>query len=481
MDIKTYFDRCVVVSLKRTPQRLEAFQKRLDACQWPFSEVLVQRAIDGRRCPPPPWWHNGNAAWGAKCSHAQAVEQALNDGVQRLLVLEDDAEFVDGFADKATAFVNALPADWELAYFGGQINHYNLKEHPPEKINPHVIRPFSVNRLHAYALTANGLKKVYRHLNRWNWQQGELVTGPKGHSHWQGGHHVDHHLEVLSRNRQIATYAPIEALTEDWLVKQSASYSEILGRHLPSRPFNKAGTPPLVIAVLGPYRGGTSAVAGALHHLGILMGHKFLNCNDSGKKASPKGCFEAQALFDICLACYPEPKFDAGCAYADRVKLLKRWASGRWGDGAVIGAKHPKLCLMVPEMMEAWPGCKFVIVRRDVTKSIDSLRKLGWWQPTIQPDALINRLIDTRDTALAAVDPNYLPGGSRHSIAYAAPHIDMSKRIFSIAYDDFIENPSSYLSRVAEFAGIEPTPEHYEKAMAQLDVSLNHHAHPCKE
>ena len=56
------------------------------------------------------------------------------------MVFEDDAEFVDGFGAKAAAFIAALPADAELVYWGGQLNHYRQQV---ETINDMVIRPQS--------------------------------------------------------------------------------------------------------------------------------------------------------------------------------------------------------------------------------------------------------------------------------------------------------------------------------------------------
>jgi hypothetical protein len=192
-------------------------------------------------------------------------------------------------------------------------------------------------------------------------------------------------------------------------------------------------------------------VAGALHHLGILMGHKFIQ-GDTGH--TPKGNFEAQALFDVCQACFPEPTFSGGCDTKGRVKLLHRWAMGRWGDGAVIGAKHPKFCLMLPDLVQAWPGCKLVVVHRPIEKSIDSLRKRGWWAQTVKPEDLIRRLVETRDRDLA------------HVPAENVCHID---------YDAIMAHPQPHLEILAQFAGIEPTPEHYVKATTQLDRTLNHH------
>jgi hypothetical protein len=434
VDLRDYFSRCVVISLGRTPQRLASFRKRLSETTWPFREVEVLPAIDGRLCPPAPFFNQGNAAWGAFRSHLRCIEDALRDGVKRLLVLEDDAEFTEGFAAKVAAFLNALPQDAELVYLGGQTNHY--KNHPPQVINPEVVRPWSVNRLHAYALTNAGMKKVYRHLTAHNWQT---------------GHHIDHHLERLSRGDspigQIVTYAPTH-----WLVEQAAGYSEILGRHLRRRSFDRQQRVlPMVLAVLGPYRGGTSALAGALHKLGVVMGRKFF---EGGKAASPKGCFEAKMLYDLCLACYPEPHFQEAKPFDKRVKLLRVWLQGRGNEGAIIGAKHAKLCLMVPEMLQAWPECKFVVLDRPLEKSIDSLRKLGWWQAGIKPEELIGRLISTRDRDIAAVP---------------------AERVLRLDFDKFLAEPRKHLEWMAAFAEIEPSPEQFQQAEAHLDKSLDHH------
>ena len=439
MDLKTYFDRVVVITLKRTPQRLESFRERMRACQWPFKEAETVYGVDGLLCPPPPWWNAGPGAHGAARSHLRVIEDALNDeSIQRLLVLEDDAEPIEGFAEKVIPFLEALPDGTEICYMGGQITH---KPQNPDRINDLVMRPESVNRLHAYFLNRSGMAKVYRHLNRWNWHRGEKDAEGK----WRGASHIDHHIETLSAARQIATYCPTE-----WLVNQAPGFSEIVNRHLPDRSFAATPKPPTVIAVLGPYRGGTSAVAGAMHNMGIIMGHKFFG---GGQSASPRGCFEAEMLYKLCMACYNEPDFREVASRFQRVDMLRKWAAGRNRDGSVIGAKHPKLCLMVPEMCEAWPNCKFIVCHRDIKHSIASLRKLGWWAKVSPPETLIPRLINARDAALKNVPAD---------------------RQFHIEYEQLLADPETTLKAVATFAGVEPTPAHYRKATEFLDATMNH-------
>jgi GR25 family glycosyltransferase involved in LPS biosynthesis len=440
IDPKVFFDWCAVISLKRTPQRLESFRDRIKTCNWPFRDVVEGEAIDGKLCEPAPWWHCGPGAWGAYRSHLNTIEYALNCGFKCILVMEDDAQFIEGFAEKSVAFLESLPANWELAYLGGQTNHANQNI---ERINDLVARPQSVNRLHCYALSRIGMTKVYRHLCRLNWNLGDRIE-ENGVVRWQGAHHVDHHIERLSRDRQIATYCPHE-----WLVNQSSSFSEITNRHMPERSFSGAPQQ-AVFAVVGPYSGGTSAVAGAMHNLGISMGQKFIV---GDRQHTPKGNFEAAMLFKLCKAAYDEGHgFKELAGYSQRVDMLRKWKEGRKTHGNFIGAKHPKLCLMIPEMREAWPKVKFIVVHRPLEKSIASLRKEGWF--SMPADKVVNWFVETRDRDL-------------HDVPQADQlHVD---------YEQLCDSPETSLKVLAKFCGIEPKPEHYERAIAFVDGSLNHH------
>ena len=435
VNLETYFDRVFLVNLARRPDRLEECTRRFLPPDWPFQTPERFDAIDGQRVPSPLWWTQGGGAWGVYRSHMAIIERCLNENVGRILVLEDDAIPVSDFGSRVREFLSNLPDDWQLAYLGGQTNHFNQREHPPRVVNDHVIIPWSCNRLHAFALTSAGMKIVYKHLTARDWN-------PR--------HHVDHRIEVLSQTGRIKTYAP-----RDWLIGQSDGKSDICDRELPVRFFNRPPKPrqgpPTVLAVVGPYRGGTSAVAGAIHHLGIIMGHHFFT---GGQAASPKGCFEAKRLFDICFACYPEPQFVEAKPYNKRVALLKGWLTGRRNEGPVIGAKHPKLCLMIPEMLEAWPGCKFVVVHRPTQESVKSLAKLGWWKQAQPPEDLIRRFVETRDRDIATVPQD---------------------RVMHIDYAKFLKNPQTELEAVAKFTGVEPLPEQYRRACGQVDPALKHY------
>jgi len=436
MPLKGFFDRVAVISLDRRPDRWDGFLGRLK--DWPFQTPERYRAIDGKTVKHPDWWRAGGGAWGIYRSTVRLLEECLMAGTERLLVLEDDAIPCDGFSEKVARYLDALPQNWEMIYLGGQINHYAAALHRPRVVNPEVIVPWSVNRLHAYGVSRSGMQTIYQHLHA------------RG---WQNAHHIDHHIEKLQRAGGLKFYAPTQ-----WLVGQADGKSDICARELPVRFFDKS-TPktslPKVLAAVGPYRGGTSAVAGAVHQLGISMGNHFFQ---GTKEASPRGCFEALALYQACMRCYPEPAFQEGQPRKRRVDTLRGWLNGRRGDGRVIGAKHPKLCLMVPEMLEAWPECKFLVVRRPIEESVASLTKLGWWRRRQDPHRLIRRLINTRDKDLENVPKD---------------------RVLRIEFADFLADTRGHLEKIAAFAQVAPTEKQYEKAVMHVSPEFKHYG--CEE
>jgi hypothetical protein len=201
------FDRIVVVSLARRPDRLAGFRARLGEA-WPdgLSRLEVMAAIDGEKCPKPDWFTATAGAWGCYRSHQQILESSLDSGIDSVLIFEDDAAFVPDFPGCLDALLEALPGDWGQLYLGGQ----HLR--PPEPVNECVVRAVNINRTHAYAIRGREhLSQIYRWLHSGD--------------HWKGRHHVDHHYGRLHA-RRFPSYAP-----RQWLCGQAAGTSDVAARH----------------------------------------------------------------------------------------------------------------------------------------------------------------------------------------------------------------------------------------------------------
>lgn len=214
------FDRVVVVTLARRVDRLEGFLSRIrGANQYLADKLEPELAIDGSLCPPPAWWKTTPGAWGCYRSHLRIIEDALQDGVESVLIFEDDATFVDDFTSKAVRFFEALPADWGQAYLGGQhLSRAHLA-------GPGIVHGVNINRTHAYALRGpHGLQAAYQ------W----LCSSDR----WRDRHHVDHQYGRLHQSRTVVPYAP-----EEWLCGQAADEaSDVSGKSVAARWW-QPGTP----------------------------------------------------------------------------------------------------------------------------------------------------------------------------------------------------------------------------------------------
>lgn len=204
-----------------------------------------------------------------------------------------------------------------------------------------------------------------------------------------------------------------------------------------------------VIAVVGPFRGGTSCVAGMLHKMGVSMGDDFR----PPKTANPRGFFESESLGNICRQSFPEPWLKELTDAKWRVDRLREWAAIR--NRGIFGAKHPTLCLMVPDMLAAWPDLRIVSVQRPVTEVQRSLTDLGWGWPAEAVEQQVPRMVRERNAYLTAV-----------------PHLE-------IPYRFCVERPDKASVLLADFAGVSPTSEQLADAAAHVDRSLDHWSVPA--
>jgi len=119
MNLKRYFDRVVLINLKRRPDRLEQAKLALNQCHWPFRQPEIFEAVDGTASTPRSDWKASPGAWGCLQSHHQILSKAIKDGVKRLLVLEDDIFFTQNFPEKVQRFLETVPSDWDQLMLGG--------------------------------------------------------------------------------------------------------------------------------------------------------------------------------------------------------------------------------------------------------------------------------------------------------------------------------------------------------------------------
>lgn len=210
---RTVIARCI--NLDRRPDRWQEF---LAGC--PFAGIERVAAVDGHRATDRPlWWLAGGGALGCFRSHLGILERAIADGVETLIVFEDDAIFPPDAAERIERFVAALPDDWDMLYLGGQFQTWDGGR--PTRISDEVLRCCRTNRTHAMVLRGRFIRIAYDFLMDWeSW------------SKWPQNH-IDHRLENLHIDGRYNIYAPSK-----WIVGQAEGQSDIANRAEPERFWN---------------------------------------------------------------------------------------------------------------------------------------------------------------------------------------------------------------------------------------------------
>lgn len=139
------FDAIYCINLGRRCDRWEACQDQFSRLQ---IDVERQEAIDGNpgirtACP------SGHV--GCVLSHLGVYRRALEENHERILVLEDDVEFVDHIKTTFPWFWRQVPDDWEVVYFGWTMSKKYLRS--TRRISDNVIRIRKAWQTHAVALT----------------------------------------------------------------------------------------------------------------------------------------------------------------------------------------------------------------------------------------------------------------------------------------------------------------------------------------
>lgn len=206
------FERVVGINLDRRPDRWRTFQRH-------FPGVERFAATDGWGPNMPKWWNAGGGAWGCRDSHVRAIRQAYKDGVESLLLLEDDAKPVAGFREKLQQVMANVPEDWEQLFLGGQYQFGN-----PQFVAPGVGRPKNVNRTHAWALKGEGIKRTLDFLEDLD--------------HWRKypTDHIDHRLGRMHTYRGVRVYSALP-----WIIIQGSNKSDIDGQRHGDRGWQPAG------------------------------------------------------------------------------------------------------------------------------------------------------------------------------------------------------------------------------------------------
>lgn len=196
------------------------------------------------------------------------------------------------------------------------------------------------------------------------------------------------------------------------------------------------------IAILGLYNSGSTALAGALHRLGVHMGEPFWYSSDEHAK---NNFYEPWDLACQLRFWWNEPDIRENTDRQIRIACLANWLRLRQCYyQTAVGVKHPLLCLCGDDLVTAW-GADTIFLRayRPLDESIERLRARRWFA---QREEQIQRRLWQALEAFCTRQPHLL-----------------------VDYRRLRSDPATALREIAEYAGVQPTPAQWTAAEAFID------------
>jgi GR25 family glycosyltransferase involved in LPS biosynthesis len=146
--ISKFFDRVIVINLKRRIDRLEQFTKEAERIGFEFE---VHEALDAKEL-------NMDPIVAGRLSHAQVLRKIKPN--EMVLICEDDAIFRDDFNEMLGEYMVKLPKDWDILYLGAIKNDV-------KPVNSHWVRQVESTGTHAYCVNPDKVD-LFIHIAREN-------------------------------------------------------------------------------------------------------------------------------------------------------------------------------------------------------------------------------------------------------------------------------------------------------------------------
>lgn len=173
------------------------------------------------------------------------------------------------------------------------------------------------------------------------------------------------------------------------------------------------------ILVVGCYRSGTSAIAGVLYHLGVMMGEKFDEPNHNNQKG-----FWEDVEFKNIHADMDDGRYE---------NLIRR----REAEYKLWGLKDPLLCMHLPRLVNLLrTDHKVIVCRRPVDEIAASMHR-----------ALPINIMDQ----YKQIAEHYISAMNDSLTWYKGPVLEMN-------HAETLYDPKTHVKRIAEFVGL-PTNE----------------------
>ena len=153
MKVNEYFDKIVVINLDRRTDRMEKLVPQLERLGIEYER---HSAVDGKELGIDP-------ISAGTMSHVQVLKKYQD---KKILVLEDDAQFVDDFNEKFEEVMQTLPNNWDIFYLGALLPKDTGKVLP---VNQHWTRQVMTTGSQAYCINPARTRHFTDNLDGYEW------------------------------------------------------------------------------------------------------------------------------------------------------------------------------------------------------------------------------------------------------------------------------------------------------------------------
>ena len=153
MKVNEYFDKVVVINLDRRTDRMDKLVPQLERLGIEYER---HSAVDGKEL-------GINPIFAGTMSHVQVLKKYQD---KKILVLEDDALFVDDFNEKFEEVMQTLPKDSDIFYLGALLPKSTGKVTP---VNKHWTRQVMTTGSQAYCINPARTRHFTDNLDGYEW------------------------------------------------------------------------------------------------------------------------------------------------------------------------------------------------------------------------------------------------------------------------------------------------------------------------
>lgn len=155
--------KCIyVLNLKEREDRKKHILEELQKID--CSNFKLIESVDGNSIQNPTKLKNG--MFGLIQTYFKIYEDWKKENCDNILIIEDDCTFISDFNNKLKIYVENIPKNWEMMYFGGNHNYHMGKK--TLKINDYCVKLNSTYSAHCLILKAYVFEDLILNLKKLN-------------------------------------------------------------------------------------------------------------------------------------------------------------------------------------------------------------------------------------------------------------------------------------------------------------------------